>query len=56
MSYVFTIKSPTPLAVSSIVGEADIQATEVPVVQELPDDEILLAAERRCVNDAVRIA
>jgi hypothetical protein len=29
----------------SLVGEADIQATEVPVVQELPDDEILLAAE-----------
>ena len=45
MSYVFTIKSPTPLAVSSIVGEADIQAAEVPVFQELPDDEILLAAE-----------
>ena len=45
MSYVFTIKSPTPLAVSSIVGEADIQAAEVPVFQELPDDEVFLGAE-----------
>jgi hypothetical protein len=45
MSYVFTVKSPIPFAVSPIVPKADIQATEVPVVQQLPDDEILLAVE-----------
>jgi len=45
MSYVFTVKSFISFAVSPIVPKADIQAKIVPVFQELPDDEILLAAE-----------
>jgi len=45
MSYVFTVKAPILFGVSPIVPKADIQATEVPVVHQLPDDEILLAAE-----------